>query len=316
MVLNHLLFQKAIIDEGDRSEKIDRYLGLLAQAEAGNEMVPSDPIDRSVQLVFELVLSNNFDPWDINLMEFTRMYTKKMHAEEVNFIVAGKLMYMAWSILKMQSEEVLSIHEQPMPGEEYSDFDMGSMDAASDDPVLATSTSSPRQHGTDRSGPAPEHPPVSLIELLDAFEEAKRDAEIQIHRQKAREALKLTNEKFDDKAHKEDYERDVAETWDRIVKCGNGPICIEDLFNGEKEDRIMVFVALLFLAKYGKIAMWQDDLPFGQIFLEIKLPWDIGTDRGDQTDQRAGLPAKSGDLRWTRTGSSRQYYSPLPSQSR
>ncbi len=57
-------------------------------------------------MVFELVLSNNFDPWDINLMEFTRMYTKKMHAEEVNFIVAGKLMYMAWSILKMQSEEV------------------------------------------------------------------------------------------------------------------------------------------------------------------------------------------------------------------
>ena len=47
MVLNHLLFQKAIIDEGDRSEKIDPYLGLLAQAEAGNEMVPSDPIDRS-----------------------------------------------------------------------------------------------------------------------------------------------------------------------------------------------------------------------------------------------------------------------------
>ena len=279
MVLNHLLFQKAIIDEGDRSEKIDRYLGLLAQAEAGNEMVPSDPIDRSVQLVFELVLSNNYDPWDINLMEFTRMYTKKMHAEEVNFIVAGKLMYMAWSILKMQSEEVLSIHEQPMPGEVIcSDFDLDSMDQSFDDPVLANInvdvpgcvdlTEAVRHHSTR---------PVSLIELLDAFEEAKRDVEIQEHRQRAREALKLTNEKFDDKAHKEDHEKDVAETWDRIVKCGNGPIGIEDLFNGEKEDRIMVFVSLLFLAKYGKIALWQDDLPYGQIFLEIKLPWDIGT---------------------------------------
>ena len=69
----------------------------------------------------------------------------------------------------------------------------------------------------------------------------------------------------------------VAETWARIIKCGNGPIGIEDLFNGEKEDRIMVFVALLFLAKYGKISLWQDDLPYGQIFLEIKIPWDIGT---------------------------------------
>jgi segregation and condensation protein A len=279
MVLNHLLFQKAIIDEGDRSEKIDRYLNLLAQAEAGNEMVPSDPIDRSVQLVFELVLSNNFDPWDINLMEFTRMYSKKMHAEEVNFIVAGKLMYMAWSILKMQSEEVLSIHEQPLPGELIcSDFDMDSMDQFYDDPVLAgINTDIPGCVDLTEAVRHQSTRPVSLIELLDAFEEAKRDAKIQEYRQKAREALKLTHEKFDDKAHKEDYEKDVAETWARIMKCGNGPIGIEDLFNGEKEDRIMVFVALLFLAKYGKIALWQEDLPYGQIFLEIKLPWDIGT---------------------------------------
>ncbi len=277
MVLNHLLFQKAIIDEGDRSEKIDRYLQLLEQAEAGNEMVPSDPIDRSVQLVFELVLSNNYDPWDINLMEFTRMYTKKMHAEEVNFIVAGKLMFMAWSILKMQSEEVLSVHDQQHSGE-AADWEMDPMEGCYDDPVLANinvdipgcvDLTEAVRHQSTR--------PVSLIELLDAFEGAKRDAEIQAHRQKVREALKLTNEKFDDKAHKEDHERDVAETWDRILKCGNGPICIEDLFNGEKEDRIMVFVSLLFLAKYGKVALWQDDLPFGQIFLEIKLPWDIGT---------------------------------------
>jgi segregation and condensation protein A len=277
-VLNHLLFQKAIIDEGDRSEKIDRYLQLLEQAEAGNEMVPSDPIDRSVQLVFELVLSNNYDPWDINLMEFTRMYTRKMHAEEVNFIVAGKLMFMAWSILKMQSQEVLSIHEQ-MPNQDMgSEWDMEPMEEGYDDPILASinvdipgcvDLTEAVRHQSTR--------PVSLIELLDAFEDAKRDAEIQAHRQKAREALKLTNEKFDDKAHKEDHEKDVAETWERILRCGNGPICIEDLFNGQKEDRIMVFVSLLFLAKYGKIALWQDDLPYGQIFLEIKLPWDIGT---------------------------------------
>jgi segregation and condensation protein A len=291
MVLNHLLFQKAIIDEGDRSEKIDRYLGLLAQAEAGNEMVPSDPIDRSVQLVFELVLSNHYDPWDINLMEFTRMYTKKMHAEEVNFIVAGKLMYMAWSILKMQSEEVLSIHEQ-LP--DASDWEMDPMEEGYDDPVLAginveipgcVDLTEAVRHQSTR--------PVSLIELLDAFEDAKRDAEIQAHRQKAREALKLTNEKFDDKAHKEDHEKDVAETWERILKCGNGPIGIEDLFNGEKEDRIMVFVSLLFLAKYGKIALWQDDLPFGQIFLEIKLPWDIGTIEETKPDIVSAPQAKA-----------------------
>ena len=38
-----------------------------------------------------------------------------------------------------------------------------------------------------------------------------------------------------------------------------------------------VFISLLFLARNGKIALWQDDLPYGQIFMEIKIPWDIGT---------------------------------------
>ena len=112
-IYGHLLFHRAIIDEGDRSEKIERYMELLRQAEAGEGIVPLDPVDRAVQLVFQLVLSNNFDPWDVNLMEFVRMYTKKMHADEVNFIVAGKLVHMAWSILRMQSHEVLLLHERP-----------------------------------------------------------------------------------------------------------------------------------------------------------------------------------------------------------
>ena len=38
----------------------------------------------------------------------------------------------------------------------------------------------------------------------------------------------------------------------------------------------MVCVALLFLAKSGRIVLWQDELPFGRIALEIKLPWEIG----------------------------------------
>jgi hypothetical protein len=32
---------------------------------------------------------------------------------------------------------------------------------------------------------------------------------------------------------------------------------------------------LLFLARSGKISLWQDELPYGQIYLEIKLPWEI-----------------------------------------
>ncbi|MFA5312244.1 MAG: segregation/condensation protein A [Methanomassiliicoccales archaeon] len=278
-VLGHLLFHRAIIDEGDRSEKIERYMELLKQAEQGDRAVPQDPVDRAIQLVFELVLSNNFDPWDVNLMEFSRLYAKKMHGDEVNFIVAGRLMFMAWSIFRMQSQEVLTLHDRQESCElMFSDFDMDMLDEFVEDPALARiDTKVPA--GVELTEAVRHHSsrPVSLVELLDAFEEAKLDVEVQLQRQRVKEVLRSKVVKFDDKAHLEDLEKDVEVTWRRIMRCGNGPIAFEDLIEGGKEDAVTVFVSLLFLCRSGKISLWQDDIPYGQISLEIKLPWDIGT---------------------------------------
>ena len=132
-VLGHLLFHKAMIDESTGSEKIDRYLSVLRGAGAAP---PSrDPLDRSIETVFELVLSNDLDPWGIALMKFTKLYAERVREEEVNFVLAGKLMLMAWSILRMQSELVLSGSEGP--SDEHTD-DLDSMDLfAADEPRCA-----------------------------------------------------------------------------------------------------------------------------------------------------------------------------------
>ena len=114
------------------------------------------------------------------------------------------------------------------------------------------------------------------MDLLDAFDTAQQEVEIALNRQRVREQLLKVQERFDGKSHSDDQERDVAETWARIEACGSGPIALEDLFEGDKEDRIKVFVSLLFLARNGKIALWQDQLPYGQVYLEMKLPWDMG----------------------------------------
>jgi len=119
--------------------------------------------------------------------------------------------------------------------------------------------------------------PVSLVELLDAFDDARKEAEANVQRQLLREAMKNAKGVFDEKAHAEDLEKDVEDVWMRIRRCGPGAVRIEDIYNCNKEDRVMVFVSLLFLAKMGKISVWQDDFPFGQILLEVKVPWDIGT---------------------------------------
>jgi segregation and condensation protein A len=274
-VLGHLMFHKALIDEGKGAEKIDRYLGLLRSAEDEHQLSGLEPLDRSLQLVFELVLSNELDPWDVDLMKFAKLYGQKMLSEDVDFIVAGKLMHMAWSILHMQSREVLVLNDRR--DELFcAEWDMDAMDQFVEHPLPDVDLSVPenveltevvRHHCTR---------PVSLIDLLDAFDTAQQEVEIAINRQRVREQLLKTQVKFDGKSHSDDQEKDVTETWARIMRCGNGPMALEDLFEGDKEDCIKVFVSLLFLARSGKISLWQDELPYGQIFLEIKLPWEIG----------------------------------------
>ncbi|KAF5062058.1 hypothetical protein DSECCO2_308990 [anaerobic digester metagenome] len=273
-VLGHLMFHKALIDEGRGAEKIDRYLGLLRSAEEEKQIAGREPLDRSLQLVFELVLSNDLDPWDVDLMKFAKLYGQRMHTEEVDFIVAGKLMHMAWSILHMQSREVLSLNERR---EElyFGEWDTESFDQFVEHPLPDIDLEVPEcveltevvRHRCTR--------PVSLVDLLDAFDTAQQEVEIALNRQRVREQLLKAQERFDGKSHSDDQEKDVAETWARIERCGSGPIALEDLFEDDKEDKIKVFVSLLFLARSGKISLWQDELPYGQIYLEIKLPWEI-----------------------------------------
>jgi segregation and condensation protein A len=273
-VLGHLMFHKALIDEGRGAEKIDRYLGLLRSAEGEKQIAGREPLDRSLQLVFELVLSNDLDPWDVDLMKFAKLYGQRMHTEEVDFIVAGKLMHMAWSILHLQSREVLSLNERR---EElyFGEWDTDSFDQFVEHPLPEIDLDVPDcveltevvRHRCTR--------PVSLVDLLDAFDTAQQEVEIALNRQRVREQLLKAQEKFDGKSHSDDQEKDVAETWARIERCGSGPIALEDLFEDDKEDKIKVFVSLLFLARSGKISLWQDELPYGQIYLEIKLPWEI-----------------------------------------
>lgn len=273
-VLGHLMFHKALIDEGRGAEKIDRYLGLLRSAEEEKQIAGREPLDRSLQLVFELVLSNDLDPWDVDLMKFAKLYGQRMHTEEVDFIVAGKLMHMAWSILHMQSREVLSLNER-REDLYFGEWDTESFDQFVEHPLPEIDLAVPEcveltevvRHRCTR--------PVSLVDLLDAFDTAQQEVEIALNRQRVREQLMKAQERFDGKSHSDDQEKDVAETWARIERCGSGPIALEDLFEDDKEDSIKVFVSLLFLARSGKISLWQDELPYGQIYLEIKLPWEI-----------------------------------------
>jgi segregation and condensation protein A len=279
-VLDHLMFQKAIIEDDaapTRESRLEGYIKMVNEMGKGT-LVPSvDPFEKSVGMVFELVVEQKLNPWDINLIEFSKMYLSRVKkATELNLIVAGKLVYMAWEILKLQSEQVLTRVDRPQQVEmmfegwdaDHLDLFVDPFDLGSGEALLHTD-----QMPIDEKIRRKADRPVTLIDLLDAFEEAKKESDIR--QELFRFMQKYRRPEFDDKAHKESLEDDIALVWERIQKFGNGAVPISDLCNGTKEDRVTVFIAILFLARMGKLSIWQEKIPYGEIFLEVKVPWDI-----------------------------------------
>lgn len=279
-VLNHLMFQKSIIEDdaaSNRETRLEGYIKMVNDMGRGTLAPSENPFEKSVGMVFELVVEQKLNPWDINLIEFSKMYLSRVKkATELNLIVAGKLVYMAWEILKLQSEQVLTRVDRPEQVEmmfdgwdpEHLDLFVDPFELGPGEALLHTEEMPIDEKVRRRSDR-----PVTLIDLLDAFEEAKKESDIRQELSKFMQ--KYRRPEFDDKAHKESLEDDIALVWERIQKFGNGAVAICDLYNGSKEDRVTVFIAILFLARMGKLSIWQEKIPFGEIFLEVKVPWDI-----------------------------------------
>ena len=126
--------------------------------------------------------------------------------------------------------------------------------------------------------------PVTMYELIDAFEEARDEIAVQLERERIREALRATEpKKFENKAHEEDDEKDVEAVWNRIQKLGTGEISITDLYCADIMENLRVVVSVLHLVRDGKLGIRQDDLPYGEVYVEMLLD---GADGTVETDGR------------------------------
>jgi segregation and condensation protein A len=270
----HLLFHKALIDDSADSGRIDRYLGILREERSGERL--QDPVDEAVRSVFSLVLENELDPWEIDIREFVRLYGTKVEENTFDMIVAGKLILMAWKVLRMQSDRTLTKVEgpEPAPFEEAPEWE---------DPGERLFVPEVELRETYRREPTR---PVTMIELLNAFEEAREEIAVREERERQRAAPRPADRRFDNKAHDEDDEKVVEGVWSRIQKLGTGAITMSDLYTGDITENIRTVVSVLHLVRNGKLAVWQDVLPYGEIFVEIKLDWMSGKVEDTSPGQR------------------------------
>lgn len=263
----HLLFHRALADDDESLRRLGGYMDILSRAESGERL--QDPVDESIRAVFSLVLENGMDPWEIDLSQFVRMYEAKVSSDSFDMIVAGKLLLMAWRILRMQSE---STRERSEPPVEVFEEEVDDSFFYDDEPMYVPEVSFREAYQREPVRP------VTMYELIDAFEDARKEIEIQRERERVRAELRAKEPRtFQNKAHEEDDEQDIEAVWKRIEKLGTGQISIRDLYTGSLDENLTVFVSVLHLVRDGRLAVWQNDLPNGEIYIEIKTEWTSGT---------------------------------------
>ena len=276
-VLDYLIFHRSLLEEPGTPETpsaiLERYLGLVQNLKEGVHIVISDPLQKATALLFELVMDEEFDPWEIDLVRFTQVYLERVRNEKaIDFAVVGRLVYMAWSILYLQSEAVLKHRQEPepdelslLPGDGTALDDGFSADAGIPDTTDMTtavldSNEPPLLQMVRHSEPRP----VSLLELVQAFGEAEVEARRSLRIQELRERLREEQQSAPEViVHGDVPERDLADAWEivRTHELGSEFPFLELWRATQGRDRLVaMFLAALFLARENSVDLRQERL--------------------------------------------------------
>ncbi len=267
-VMGHLLFHQAL--EEEEPERMARYVQILDRVQEGRAVPTQNRYEDSVVTAFELVLEDSFDPWDIDLARFSREYLKRLRGSgSVNFVAAGRLILLAWSVLKLQSEMILLTAESVNPPAEELDDGWDVMPGFYEAPERVDLTHQilhgkepPLKEGFHREIQRP----VSLVDLLEALDQAFGDTSGAIA-VAPRPPSSSIHEDLRDNLHREDLAEDLQWTWDVIRAGGRTVMRMSDLNHGDPWDLATFFLSVLFLAEMGWLEVSQKNLPYGEVYL-------------------------------------------------
>lgn len=277
-IVNHLLFHKALIDEDNDSSHINKYL-TIAQTMPQPSSI-DNVFDRSVYLIFDLVVNQDFNPWDIDLVSFSSLYLARAKQEKIDLMVAGRIIYMAWKILRLQSDHLVVSMEAD---QQQQQMDQG---FGWEDIPMSTWMATDQEYSyTNLLMKMPEPPiteplrrdasrKVTLIELLQAFDEVRKEAEQhqmldELRREERIKLAEKARSSMRGSAHEDHLEEDIAIVWQHIQELGKTSLEFEDLCKSTgPEERIRIFLSILFLAYEKRISVHQKRFPYGEIFIK------------------------------------------------
>lgn len=267
-VVDHLLLQR---EDVAKKESLQKY---VAMADDKAAMYVDDPFDKAIAATFELVIDEQFDPWEIDLVSFSRLYLQKVkEAQIIDLMTAGRIILMAWKVLKLQSDcmvERLEEREEEEP-EQWDDIPDWYME---DDGYTYTRAVIENEAPLEEKVRRDSKRKVTLVELINAFEEA-RDEVVERQQRQEQHAEQRQQQEIQDEqdvggnAHQEDIEQEISIVLSRLSELNGRAIAIGELCDtNDKEDLVMTMSSLLFLAREDRIQLWQENFPYGTIYIK------------------------------------------------
>ena len=275
----------------------------LAEVQDSEHNMLDDPFDRSVAIVFQLVRNEDLDPWNIDLSAFIALFGARIkeEADSVDLPACGRLIRLAWEVLRGQANELLERQnrldylEEPEEFTEWgwaTDFDEDEFTFTNNLITGELDTELPTLfHERIRRD---EGRPVTLAELLTALRDACDDAEALKLKEENRilyqKELKDALANVGSRMHDEDLESDIKYCWNAMKAASNSgkPILLKEVSNkllekykhetNENEEllydeaNITSFVSTLFLTHRGYAEIWQEEVPNGPVYVKDLWP--------------------------------------------
>ena len=217
-------------------------------------------------IIYELVKSEQMDPWDIDISILTQKYIEMLrNLKEHDFRVSGKVVLAAAILLKLKSNKLV--------GDDLNDLDrlLVGVEEHMDEFGFEEGQNMHQEIGEIPSliprTPQPRKRKVSIFDLVEALEKA-----LEVKRRRLFRSVPPTSLEAPKK--KKDITVIIREVYTKIRTFFMGAfkdkLTFQKLLPSEsREDKVYTFIPLLHLAQQDKIELSQDK-PFGEIQILLK----------------------------------------------
>jgi len=212
-----------------------------------------------IELLINLVISEQMDPWDIDIVKITERFLREINRmRELNLKFGGKFLLATSFLLRLKSEslleekgedEELPFESETLSQEEEYRYEYKEKSEIKPIPIV-------KREGCRKT---------TLFELIAALQQALSEEVLR------RSFRKSKDKKIIIKVKEKDIKEKILDIHKKIEKlAANGEITFSELVMGKpKVEIVEILLALLFLYAQGKIYMHQFE-PFGEIFIRVR----------------------------------------------